>query len=121
MEKSDKIFLWLIFLSVLAVIGVTGYKFLIYKDYDFYVEAPCDSSTRVCFIRDCSELDSCPPNNLDNYRIFYLKAKDFSKCENNSCLSVCENKIIECREQVCGENKKDICSFPNSISQVGSQ
>jgi len=112
MEKSDKIFLWIIMLSVVVVIGATGYKFLILQDYEFYVEAPCDSTTQTCFVRDCSEADSCPPNNLDSYRVFYLKAKDFKKCDDNSCLSVCTNETIQCRELVCGETEGDSCGKP---------
>lgn len=110
MEKSDKIFLWVIGLSVAGVIGATAYNFLFAQNYDFYIEASCDPTTQTCFERDCSEVDACPPNNLSTYRAFYIKAADFKKCADNSCLMECTNSTIPCEELMCGESPEDICS-----------
>ncbi|HRH22526.1 MAG TPA: hypothetical protein PLB51_00840 [Candidatus Paceibacterota bacterium] len=110
MEKSDKIFLWIIGLSVVAVILATGYNFLFVQKYNFYVEAPCDPATQTCFERDCSEVDACPPNNLSTYRAFYIQAGDFSRCEDNSCLKECTSGTLSCEEIVCGDADEDICT-----------
>ena len=110
MEKSDKIFLWVIGLSVVGVILATGYNFLFAQNYDFYVEAPCDPATQTCFERDCSEVDACPPNNLSTYRAFYIKAAQFKKCADNSCLMECTSGAISCEEVVCGDAEEDMCT-----------
>jgi hypothetical protein len=110
MDKWDKIFLWILALSVVAVIAATAYKFLFAKDYDFVLEAPCDPSTNTCFTRDCSNPDDCPPNGLENYRIFNVKASDFGKCADNSCLNECLSGKISCTETKCGESEEDACS-----------
>lgn len=108
MEKSTKVLLWALSLSVVAVILSTGYKFLVLKDYNFIVEAPCDPTREVCFTRDCSGGD-CPPNELENYRIFAVPAGDFPKCADNSCLEECLSGLISCEEIVCGDDSEDEC------------
>jgi len=110
MNKWDKIFLLILVLSVLAVATATTYKFLLEKNYNFVVEAPCDSSTNACFIRSCFNSDDCPPNGLENYRIFNVKASDFEKCTNNSCLNECLSGKISCKETKCGNSEEDECS-----------
>ncbi len=109
MEKSTKVLLWILSLSVVAVIASTGYKFLVLKDYNFIVEAPCDPAGEVCFTRDCSTGD-CPPNELENYRIFSVPAGDFPKCADNSCLDECVSGLIPCEETVCGDDPADECA-----------
>lgn len=110
MDKWDKIFLWIIALSVVAVITSTAYKFLFLKDYNFIVEAPCDPTKSTCFIRDCSNPDDCPPNGLSVYRQFNVKASDFGKCANNSCLNECLTGKIACAEIKCSESSGDTCA-----------
>lgn len=110
MDKWDKIFLWVLVLSVVAVIAATAYKFLFAKDYVFVVEAPCDPTTNTCFTRNCSIEDECPPNELGNYRMFNVKASDFGKCVDNSCSSECVSGQISCEEIMCGESEEDSCS-----------
>lgn len=116
MERSGKVLLWVLFLSILAVISATGYKFLIQKDYDFVVEASCDSNTETCFYRDCSTGD-CPPNGLEYYRVFLVNAADFESCSDNSCLKECEAGLFSCQEIMCGESEEDECSIPTAPSE----
>lgn len=106
---------------MILTIVVTGYKFLFGLEYEFYVEAPCDPSSQTCFVRDCSEPESCPPNELESYRAFYLSAEDFNTCRNNSCLYSCTNGIIECQEVLCGESEGDECSHPQEEKATGSE
>ena len=106
---SNREFLKLLMASVAVVIIATGYKFLIKKDYDFVVEAPCNPALTTCFQRDCNE-EECPPNGLENFRVFTLKAYDFPKCSDNSCLQECTSKTISCAETICGESEEDVCS-----------
>lgn len=109
MEKSSKILLWVISLSVVAVILSTGYKFLIQKDYDFIVEAACDPLAEACFYRDCSEGD-CPPNELEYYKTFLVPASDFPRCSDNSCAPECSSETIACEEIICDEAEGEDCS-----------
>lgn len=97
-------------LSIVAVIIATAHRFLIAKDYDFIVEAPCDPLVDICFARDCSLPDECPPNNLENYRMFNIKAYDFEKCADNSCLNECLSGQIYCQEIFCGDSEEDACA-----------
>jgi hypothetical protein len=116
MNKWDKIFLWIIALSVAIVISATAYRFLFAKNYDFLVEAPCDPAKDICFNRDCSNPDDCPPNGLSDYRMFNIKASDFGKCTDNSCLNECLSSEISCEEIKCGDSGGDICSSIYAIA-----
>lgn len=115
MNKPSKIFLALITLSVLLVIIATAYKFLWLKDYNFYVEAVCDPEIEICFYRDCSIPDDCPPNGLEHYRAFEVPAGDFSNCSDNSCLAECVSGKIQCNELICDESEGYECSFPTNL------
>ncbi len=110
MDKSDKLFLAAIAFSTIAVIGITAYSFVYLKNYDFVTETECDPATETCFYRDCSEEDSCPPNGLENYRVFTMNARDFNTCADNSCLDECISGTILCEELMCGESEEDMCS-----------
>lgn len=110
METSDKVVLFLIVLSIIAVLGSSTWLYLFQKNYDFVVEAECDPATETCFYRDCTNLDDCPPNELENYRVFRVRAGDFEKCENNTCLKECTDQSITCAEVLCGESEEDVCS-----------
>lgn len=109
MERSGKIFLSVISLSVATVILVTGYTFLIQKDYNFIVEAACEPSSEICFHRDCSS-GECPPNELAYYKTFLISAGDFRKCSDNSCAQECASTAIRCEEIVCDESAGEECS-----------
>lgn len=109
MTVWGKGFLIIIGLMVVVVIGATGWRYLINEHYDFVVEASCDPSTETCFYRDCST-GECPPNELENYKVFTIEAKDFDSCEDNSCKRECEEGIIACEELVCGDSEEDECA-----------
>lgn len=116
MDRSDKLFLGAIALSVAAVIGITAYNFLLLRNYDFVTEAECNPETENCFYRDCSEEDACPPNGLEYYRVFTTSALDFRTCLTNSCLRKCTSGEIACEELVCDAEAGDTCSDPSSAS-----
>lgn len=105
----DKIILFLLFLSIFVVIAGDAYKFLIRKDYNFSVETECNPDTENCFYRDCTNPDDCPPNGLENYRLFNISATDFKKCTTESC-NECKTGELMCQEIVCGEDEEDECS-----------
>ncbi len=109
MNTSTTTFLATISLLTIAAISATTYTFLINKDYDFIVEAPCDPAQEMCFSRDCSG-GECPPNELEHYRIFTVSAEDFQRCTDDSCLQECTNQTIACTELVCGESEDDECA-----------
>ncbi len=117
-DLPNKIFLTVITFSVIVIIFITGYRFLWLKDYNFIVEAECNPSSENCFYRDCSNEDDCPPNGLENYRVFEVLAPDFPKCSDNSCVSECVTGEVSCREIMCGDLEEDECgssevSIPN--------
>jgi len=117
-EEKEKVnwFLWLIEASCLAVIIGAFYFFYYKQDYDFIVEVPCDISKETCFQRDCSEPDSCPPNELSDFKRYAISAGDFQVCENENCANVCENKIIKCEPLECTEDiiMGESCASPES-------
>ena len=109
MQISDTSFLATISLFVVTAVIATAYIFLVREDYDFVIEAPCDPAEEICFYRDCSA-EECPPNGLENYRVFSVSAKDFPKCSDNSCLPECTDGVIACTETVCSESDGDVCA-----------
>ncbi len=103
---------WGFLISVIVVLIVSFYIFYYEQNYDFTVEAPCDASREICFQRDCSD-GSCPPNDLDTYRVFLIPAGHFSECTDNSCLNICSDHGI-CTEQLCSARKGDSCIGPEA-------
>ncbi len=112
MNKSDKITLSIIILSVFVVIASTSYLFLWKKDFTFVLEAYCDPEYEICHYRDCSNPDDCPPNQLEYYRVFEVPATDFPKCSDNSCLLECAMETISCAEIICEEDDENTCNIP---------
>jgi hypothetical protein len=98
----------ILIVMILAVIAGAYDKYFYTKNYDFFVEAPCDPLKNVCFIRDCD--DGCPPNGLEEYRVFTLSASDFNFCKDNSCLDECTSGSITCEETMCGDSEEDECT-----------
>lgn len=113
-DKVTKIFFILVSALVLAAIANNFYIFYFQKNYDFTVEAPCDQTQQSCFIRVCSD-GECPPNGLEVYRVFTLKASDFNKCSNDSCLNECTTGLIQCKEVLCDESGGDTCIAVSTI------
>lgn len=95
---------------ILLPIGSSFYKYYYIKDYTYLVEAKCDPQTEVCFSRDCSVPDGCPPNGLSFYKQFFIQAYDFKKCSENSCESECRKKLLKCTPIPCGESSDDVCT-----------
>jgi hypothetical protein len=117
MNLSERLQLTLVLLSVIVVLAVSTWDFLIKKDYAFIIEVECDPVTEQCFYRDCSEEDACPPNNLENYRIFTLNAADYESCNETSCKDECVNETFKCEELVCGETEGDECAVQPSVEE----
>jgi len=103
-DKKNNWFLWLVGLSCLVVITCAFYFFYFKKDYDFIVEVACDPSKEICFQRDCSNPDDCPPNGLSDFKRYSLNAGDFSKCLNEDCTNACETGTIKCEPIICVED-----------------
>ncbi len=99
---------WILLFSVVVAIIVSGYKYLITKDYEFLVEAPCNSALSLCYVRDCDN-DYCPPNGLSEYRVFSIPASRFKDCSDNSCANVCVAGG-PCTEAACSEEAGDSCA-----------
>ena len=125
-EKKHNIFLYILLGSVALAILSSFYFFYFKKDYDFIVEVKCDTSKEVCFQRDCSNPDNCPPNGLSDFKRYSLKAKDFKYCENEDCASVCESGQIRCTQVECTEDPSvgETCSKlppPTPIQKVNKK
>ena len=89
-KKFLTIFTLINILLFLIVILSGFYFFYFKKDFDFIIEIPCDSNLEICTIRDCSNPDDCPPNQLKSFKRYSLKAYDFNKCPNEDCKLMCE-------------------------------
>jgi hypothetical protein len=89
----------------LSVIVSCFYFFYFKKNYNFIIEAPCDSTQEECFIRDCTNSDDCPLNGLAEFKRFSLKASDFKYCPEENCAEVCENGEIKCEQLECVEDE----------------
>lgn len=103
----------------LVVILSSFYFFYYKKDYNFIVEVPCNISSEICFQRDCSPPDNCPPNKLSNFKRYSLQANDFKMCENEDCSNACETGIIKCKPITCTENLdagESCSSFETSVN-----
>lgn len=102
----------IVIICLLAALGVTAFKFLYRENYNFVVEAPCDSATQLCYFRDCTISDStCPPNGLAVYTRTKIKAEDFKECTDNSCQKECTNGTITCTPITC-KSDTDTCLGP---------
>ncbi len=99
------------FFTFLFVITVAKGFYVIYlaKDFDYTVEAPCDQNSEKCFVRDCSNPDDCPPNQLETYKEYTIKAKDFGRCSDNSCENICNSESNTCTPIECGDDPSDSC------------
>ncbi len=102
-----------VFVSIFFVFLTAFTKFIFAKDYQFYIEGACDTTTQNCFVRDCD--DYCPPNGLDTYSAYYIKASDFPSCSSNDCANICLNGATteKCEVIECDSNAGDSCSDSN--------
>ena len=110
MARSDTHLIATILFLFFAAVAATAWLFLVREEYDFFVEAPCDSTQEICFVRDCSNPDDCPPNGLSEYTIFKIKAADFNQCADGTCKKECAFNSISCERIVCGDAPEDECT-----------
>jgi hypothetical protein len=108
-SRVTKTLFVIVCILTLSVVAYNFYTFSYVKNYEFIVEVPCDSS-QSCFVRYCDENEECPPNELEQYRMFTLNASDYEKCLDGSCLNECVSGAIQCTEIVCGESEEDLCT-----------
>lgn len=106
-------FLTLLVVVLAAPVISSFYKYYYLKDYNFIIEAECDSKKEICFTRDCSNPDECPPNGLSEYKEFYIKAYDFAKCTDDYCTEECKNGTIQCEQIECDSEAGDDCTTIN--------
>lgn len=107
-ERSEAIVNWLVVGTALAAVIFCAYRYLYVKEYYFIVEADCDSSKELCYMRSCDQ-GECPPNGLSEYKRYSINAADFAKCTDNSCQRECQSGSISCLEIACDANV-DACS-----------
>ena len=103
-KKPHNIFLYTLLTSCAVVILISFYSFFFQKNYDFIVETKCDNTTETCFYRDCSVDGNCQPNNLSYYKVYTLKARDFSKCTNEDCTDFCNQNNRICTQTECTDS-----------------
>jgi hypothetical protein len=102
---------WALLGSAVLAFLVSGYLYAYAKQYEYLVEAPCDSATHECYMRDCEE-EECPPNGLASYRLFAVPARLFPSCTDNGCLNVCLSEGSACRELKCSGDTESACEGP---------
>lgn len=104
------IFLVLSFAVIIFPICTNFFKYYYAKNYDYIIEAKCDPLIEICFSRDCTNPNDCPPNGLAIYKKFYVKAYDFAKCRENFCEKECNKNLIKCTPIPCGQLADDVCT-----------
>jgi len=104
---SGKVIWLAVAAAFVYVVWFNFHKFVLAERYDFFVEAPCDSETESCYLRDCEEY--CPPNGLSSYRVWKIVARDFKRCADDSCEAECASGEIACEEIACDPETAD-CS-----------
>ncbi len=108
--RSNKVLSTIFILTVIAALAACFHRYYYSKNYTYLVEASCDPSLEPCFVRDCSNPDDCPPNQLSFYSQFEVKARDFDECTTNSCERECKSGLIECTIVECTLDSADECS-----------
>lgn len=107
MQMEHSKVLNIVFLSSLLIVFLGSFfRYYYLKEFLVQIEIPCDPIVELCYERDCSIEDECPPNELSNYRLFEMSGSDFSQCdERDSCEDVCKNSNSTCIEIVCDSNE----------------
>lgn len=113
-KSEHNFFLYALLLGCLVAIGSSFYFFYYQKDYNFIVETTCDNTKETCFVRDCTNPDDCPPNQLSSFKRYSLNAGDFKMCENEDCTVACETGVIKCAQIECAEDLAagESCTLP---------
>lgn len=109
---TSRAFVVVALLAFALPIVLSFYKYYVSKNYNYIVEAKCDSTNEICYTRDCSNPDDCPPNGLSRYKQYLIKAYDFAQCADNSCEEECNKGKIQCIPIPCGSSVGDECSNP---------
>jgi hypothetical protein len=117
-QGSGVLIFLLLFLLTTGLLGAMFYKYFFQKNYNFIVEALCDTANENCFARDCTDPEDCPPNSFERYKTYEISAADYEKCIDGTCGNECKDGIISCTEVVCGDAEEDECSFPESSSLI---
>jgi hypothetical protein len=90
-SRAAVVFISILAISVICSIGISAYRYWYTENYYYLVEAPCTASDSTqCFARSCVD-GECPPNELEAYQVYRLKADLFPLCTDNSCENVCVN------------------------------
>ena len=110
-SKTTKFVFLIIVLLTLVLLVHNFHTFYLQKDYQFLVETSCGEG-ETCFVRDCSSTDECPPSELETYRLFSIKASDFSKCVGGDCHNQCLDGSVDCREVRCDVEAGETCQIP---------
>lgn len=98
-NKNDDFFIYMLLAGVLVVVINSFYIYFYKQNYPFIVETKCDPQSETCLHRDCeADPQSCPPNQLSDYKEYTINARDFKSCENEDCTLACKSGIINCIE-----------------------
>ncbi len=111
-RQNQKSF-YILLLALMSIVLLSFFsafaRFVLAKDYNFHVEVPCEPSENNCFTRDCD--DYCPPNGLENYKVFVMPATLYAQCDNNACENICVDNNNLCSEIECSSDAGDTCSL----------
>lgn len=104
---------WMIVIVWVLLLGSilsTAWFYLYKKDYTVVVETSCPEGAQNCFQRDCTSSGAeCPPNELESYRVYKMKAVDFEVCKEDGCSKLCESGSMLCSPITCGDSTDDQC------------
>lgn len=94
--------------SAILAVAASFYLNFFTKQFEYLVEAPCNSTKEECYVRDC-DAEECPPNGLSEYALYAVQARHFQACTDNSCTNVCE-ATGQCTPILCSEQSEVECS-----------
>lgn len=111
MDKKSKIFLLVFFGLIIAVIGISFYKYFVAKNYFIKAETACDPATEKCFAYTCDpeEDAECPEDEAERVSYYkYVEKKAFKINQCDAATQDCNNPICEpgedCKVILCDES-----------------
>lgn len=132
MERKSKILLGAFVLLLVWSIGMSYYRYMVIHDYIIKIEAYCDPSAEVCFVRSCDTEDETaectgnPEEDTAYYKIVTRNAQYMPACDpmNADCpVSVCREDEEGCSVEQCdvAADPEAVCSNPEEYRAMQAE
>lgn len=113
MSKVSHVLLWIVVCGTIVSIAVSGYRFLVQRDYILEYEASCDPTTERCFVRTCEDAESfefCTPGNYKVVKKYAHDIKASCGTDVRMCTTapVCLETDRVCEITYCDESVSEV-------------